>query len=531
MPNRFLLRACAGFALIILPAVAAAQSSGQGCPIDQGDQAFIDCCNATPESCFFDFPLYCKGGDASFRIGIDFEASPRQAVYTAKFTDRKVKGKLKAFLVDGRIVPGLGRQAKIGNMKCSDTDTGSSCEVRLEQEDLINISEVFDTEQAILNVAIRKSQNEFCVGKFSNNTEKLAANDRVERSLCTLDATTLAQSNGFSLDGEGFFDPAGYSTDGESHFHMTLSGFPTKRTYSGCIASGANKNGKPIFRKVLDFRSFSADQGDATIYRSLDEEAQAKLNEDPLSYSYDVVRQLSRNDSGLRLGGFGDKSLSQLNKQVSAPSAKKERGDSNKKRKKDRRGKKEKKKKKSNKRSQSVRLASADIFEVLPATSRKSGKENVFSWLAFDPIGDNALFIAKNCSGDVSTKALATITCGASDSPLVGFDCANLASETDSDLRGRVCREIRDDYQVALLRIENLSAGTYSVCFDGVDSGATVSTSGDSGDEFGEVKLTTSTSLASNEAFSLIELGLENLSTVSLSADSSCSSPLAEGSF
>lgn len=463
-----------------------------------------------PENCYIELPVFCgKSTVADFRISI--EESTFDLLFEARFDGDSPEKNLLFYLVDGQITPGATNEVKITALRCRNSGNGGqTCSGTISAERAERLESRLDFDQAVLTVSLRTPTRDICVGKFTNNEELIENNGITERSLCSFTAADSEKTEGLTLTGDGFFDPRGYGADGESHFHMSLAGLPARETYLGCILVGENQ-----YRPVFDFKSYGPNKSDQTIYGDVDADGEAKLSQEAIHYSYDVYRALDSSADPARLS-LGGKSLSQINKQVSSPSASSEREKANSSRKKKSSRKRKRRKKKKNKRVRSL--------DLMPAESKSKGSGDIFSWLAFDPLGSGTIYISKSCRGNVPLRSYGSITCGNDGDSGSNRECVDF-SNTDSEATsaGKICQEFRNSYSLSTIRVKSLAAGDYYVCLDGAAVSTALTVSGDEGEEFGTLEITDSATLAQlMSGLALYAGDLGSVSTVAVATSSSC---------
>lgn len=462
-----------------------------------------ECSVQNPDACDVSLNVYCLANRTGlFTLGItdNFDLG-----FEVDFeTDAPAK-ELKFFVVDGQVENGQVNESKVTNLTCR----GTHCEgaITLEKADALETE--FNFEQNVINFVLREKGRDVCIGKFTNNPDKISDNGELDRAVCEFVPVTGYEN----YSGSGYFDPAGFGTG--SFFHLTLQDFPSTQRYVGCSVIGEGR-----YRKVLEFQSYEEGVSDQEIYGTLGETAQQEFEQNLFEYSYDLIRELLGASADLPQSRFGfSPSLSTINKGVS-PS----RGTSAIKSSNTKSSKKKARQRKRNKKKNSTRLRSLRSFMIADTRAAQPTTENedVLAWLNFDPTG-GVIYIAPNCYGDsVPEKAYGQLVCGA-DAESDARKCIALSAQAEQSGDARTCLETRDSFGILTLRAKGLDAGAYRICLDGSATDHTVTLSGD---ETAELNLTDSSILAERvSGYELISQSPGAVSSVGLSLSDNCTAP------
>lgn len=463
----------------------------------------------TPEACRFNLPLYCLDGEEpNFVFGITDDL---KFGFSATFSEKPKQDFYQLFLVDGQVQNNSRNGARVVKLKCR----GKECSGSITSEEARDLEDRFDVNQAVINFVLRKGAREYCIGKFTNDLEKLAENTRSDRVLCAYEAL----DSNTDITGEGYFTPSQYGASlpddtEEPFFHFTLRGLSTGETYRGCTIVGTN-----VYRNAFVFESYSPDQSDFEIYGSLTDEQQAEFDSRKLDYSYDLTRTLegASLDRGLRAFTIN---LSQINFSVSGSSGSSEIKRSNNARKRARKRKREK-------RGESGRTR---VARELVLRGNTFSKQRIFKWLGFDPLGGGDILLSTNCKGDVPSQAFGKIACGPSRTG-DNRQCVSFMGSSE-DVIGTVCKEPYTGYTNVVIATEGLAAGDYSICFDGVQEESTLTVTSDSLGTFGIAYITDSSTLADQSSrYTFTDASISDLSTVVISSSGDCGDADLTGSF
>jgi len=482
--------------------------------------------NSEPE---INLTIFCQDDvTTNFRVFInqDFDLG-----IEVPFPDKAPANSLSAFVIDGG--PGCKNEARLAKLTCSkNSDTGTTCSGALTLEREAKLAQEFNFDQDFLNFSIRKGKNgkDVCLGKFTNNPDLLTANDSLERAYCVFQASDNDPSYS-DFSGTGTFDPAEYGNDpdAETLFHMTLLGFPEGKLVRGCVVTGKGR-----YEQVFSSRTWGSTKTDADIYGSeLSAAELAKLNDQRsggIHYSYDRYRTVL-NSAGQVSAFFGDRSLNQINRSVSSPSSSSGRSDSNSSRSSSSKNQKKKKRRRGKRRKK----GNFSAFESLAvkAQGKSNKKERIFSFMFFDPLSDT-VYLAPNCRGDVPAKAYGQVVCSKDSSQISDArTCLDFVNaDANAATEGKTCLEPRTGFTLVGVRTKGLPDGEYTVCLnDQALSKSLVSLSTSSGAS-GNLEATDNESVAENLTDVILTgVTLSELSTVKVSTNSDCTSPLMTATF
>ncbi len=467
-------------------------------PVSLFAQSNFDC-EQDPQSCLdFEvrYELFCRSGvDASFRLGIDpdtFDIS-----LTAEFAADQKKKKLDLYFSDGDIAPGRSKQVKVTQLLCS----ARNCSANVTAEFIDEIGQTFDLEQTFINASLRSGLRDECIGKFANNDEIVEEQSNLDRYFCSFTALTDT-----AIEGEGFYDPAGLSEGGK--FHFRFAGAEEGSNINACQQIAGGK-----YRSIFSAPAVRASETDRDVYGNLSTREASLLSQSPDLYSYEFAREIASESRAL------SKSLSVVfNKSFSSDTASSQLKNATK----ERRDRKRKKRGETNRS-----LRSFERQMILESVRKRRSYQAVDEWLSFDPTF-GVLLVAPNCKGDVYSKAIGTIACSVSASDK---SCISLSGDSSS-IRGSVCKEARDGYNLLTVRVQGADAGSYSLCFAGNLDANQLLVSSNSESTFGEIELVDVEAVATAvERFSHTATDISGVGLVGISADENCSNLILSGNF
>lgn len=466
-----------------------------------------ECSKDNLDACDVSLNVYCLADRSGvLTMGITENAD---LGFDVVFNKKAPSRKLKLIAVDGVVEKGAVNEFRLTTLNC----TGKSCSGVYPgiAESIERLQSEFNIDQNVVNFVLRDRGRDLCIGKFTNNPDKVAEASDLERAVCE-----FVPAEGYeTLSGSGYFDSAGFG-DG-SFFHLSLQQFPVGQRYTGCSVIGEGR-----YRKVLEFQSYDQDSTDDEIYGTLSDAEREIFESKLFEYSYDLLRQLlgeGSSDAGLDLRFGFTPSLSAINKGVTPSRGSKAIKSSNKKSSRKRARKRRRKKKKNAKRSLRSRAVAAASDRAL----RVSGdNEDVLAWLNFDPSG-GTIYLAPNCYGDgVPAKAYGQLLCG-EDAESEARKCIALSPSGDQAGEARVCLETRESFGIFNIRAKELETGTYQICFDSEQSGQTIAVGAL---ETAEQNLTDSTLLAERvSAYEQIGVSPGEVEQIGLSLSGDCSAP------
>lgn len=456
---------------------------------------------------------YCKGNEtAPFRIGVD---SNFDIEFRATFADKSPGKRLQLYFIDGNVQNGKVNEQRITRMKCSPQGEGEVCVGTISLERSQKLENSFNFDQAVINVSLRQGKRgkDLCLGKFTNDPEKISRNSRTERIFCSFIPTD--ESNG--VTGEGHFNPGGYGTEADAHFHLRLTGLEAGNQYRGCSVTGENR-----YRQAFTFTSYDANTTDAEIFGALNEDEQAEFNARKIDYSYDLYRSVNA-VADADLQSLFSINLSQINFGISSSSASQARKSGNRKR---ARARRRRRRKNANRR----RRAFAMAYDMQSVRANSFG-EDVFKWLSFDPNSGGEVYIADKCKGDVPTNSYGRIVCGDSVTVPDDRNCITLTGD-DESLTANACKEPKSGYNLVSLRVKDFEDGEYTVCIDGIAVSEKLTVETDEVGAFAELEITDNATIEeqmTNAAF--FSGDLSSVSTVGISETEDCATTIQSGSF
>ncbi|MCB0334735.1 MAG: hypothetical protein KDD62_00475 [Bdellovibrionales bacterium] len=457
-------------------------------------------------------PFYCSGDDtASLELGLNTNFDIQ---FTATLNRKTPTDRFEMYALNGNTSIDGSNEVRVAPIKCSynkDSNT-STCTGILTLEKEAKLAETFNFEQAVIDFVFRRGRSTFCIGKLTNNEELLTQNGLEQRAFCSVG--NLARKRAPEVSGFGFFDPRGYGTDGESHLHLSVTGLPEKQKLHACIPT------KKSYTSAFSFSAYSAEDTDQSIYGDLDEEEGNKLSAEATSYSYDLWRTVveSANPSALF-----SKTLSQINRQVSPPSASSGRTSTTSSLTKRLSDSKNSKKRKRNKNSK--KGASTKSVDALGAKS----KSKIFDWLSFDPLSGNSFYLATDCNKNTPEKAFARVSCSKDPAAVDGAECATPSAGDAVTLK--ICRT-NDSLTPMTIRVTGLAPASYYVCTDGQALAGTLDVNATDSSSYGELNVTDSEAIkAVIDSYAISKSPLAEIQSVTIGTTEDCSNPVASGSF